>query len=793
MRHVFAAATLVAAILLPATPAAAACPDPGSRQPSPLPAPTRTPGTASFTGGGWGHGIGMSQYGAWGAAELGCPHDQILAGYYPDTNVVERSNLKDLRVGLLFSGSTARSSSTITNTGPDPVNWFFNTNLIIEQQPGQAVKATLLSGPRLRLSVDGTTAWTQPSGGDATVAAVLRPNRRVQIAGKTARGETITYNRGQLKLEVGETAGTTFEHVIAVPMEDYLLGLNEMPYSWPDAALKAQAVAGRSFAHAAAGAWRSRCGTCTLYDSVSDQVYTAGLEQVERPGWWREWRDAVRGTARQVVVTSSGNVATTFYSSSNGGGTQSLSEAWNSTDRDYLAPRNTARWEEARSDRNSRHRWTRNWSGKPIADTFGLEVLRNVTVTDRTVTGRADTVRVAGWQADGDPASATLTTESSMRSTFGLYSNNFDVTWTHPATRRLQGANRHATAAAVSRRGWAGGASTVVIARSDDPTDALGGVAAAGDLGAPLLLTRSGSLHPGTRDEVNRLGATTAVLLGGRQALSDTVRDELLGKTGVTSVRRLAGANRFETMAAVARDIGVGGHDTAFIVRATRVSAHNAGWADALAVSGAAASRAADGRPSPVLGVGASGIPQPTRSALNDLGVERVVVIGGGSVVGSGQVDALEAMGLEVTRRAGANRYLTSIKVARVDTGSGRPVVIATGTDFPDGLAAGAYAARVDGTLLLVPDRFDRGRTPWRSGELPALLDDLSHGHDRTDAVGGSQAVAPREHRAVAWYLSPKGGAGTSTSSLDASTGTTPDGLDPQSDVGSSDLVATRD
>lgn len=758
MRRFVPAIVLAAALLGPASPAAAACPSP-SATPDPMMSPTTTPGTVSLTGGGWGHGLGMSQYAAWGGASLGCTHTELLRGFYPTTSVTSRTS-PDLQVGLLFSGSSARTSSTLTNEGTQAVTWVHGGSQVWTLRPGETVRASVVSGPRLRLSGGGAT-WTQPTTGDATVTATLSPARVVTIDGKSARGHDIPYNRGRMQLVLGETAAGTFEHVVDIGMEEYLLGLNEMPFSWPIEALKAQAVAGRSFATAAAGSWRTRCGSCTLYDSVNDQFWSSGLEEVHEPTWYARWSQAVGETANRVIVTAAGNVATAYYSSSHGGGSQSLGEAWDSPDVDYVSGQNLARWAQAVADRNGRHRWRRNLDAGAVAEEFDLELLRAVDVTRTTATGRADTIRVEGWAADGTLRSAELTREDDMRARFGLLSSNVKARFARPRMQRHDGTDRFHTAALASRSGWPGGSDVAVVARSDDPTDALGGVALAGALDAPLLLTHSTRLADATRDELNRLGATRVVLLGGPAAVDDEVAARITATTGVTTVDRVAGANRFETMRSVAARLGSA--DTAFVVRATS-SARGSGWADALAVSGVAATRAAAGAPSPVLGVGARGIPSATRNAIRERGIDRVVVVGGEAVVSGAQADALRDLGVTVTRWAGGTRYGTSQQVAEREPGTGNDVIITTGTNFPDALAAGALAARTDGTLLLVPKSFDRSRSPWRDHEHPAVLGSLGATADRAVAMGGRVAVGSRELVATAWYMTDGAGrAGTVT------------------------------
>ena len=86
---------------LPAAPAAAAaCPPSGGAS---IPAATAA-GDVVFRGGGWGHGLGMSQYGAQGAARLGCSAEQILTRYYAGTAVVTRPMPASLRLRMLDNG-----------------------------------------------------------------------------------------------------------------------------------------------------------------------------------------------------------------------------------------------------------------------------------------------------------------------------------------------------------------------------------------------------------------------------------------------------------------------------------------------------------------------------------------------------------------------------------------------------------------------------------------------------------------------------------------------------------------
>ncbi len=618
--------------------------------------------------------------------------------------------------------------------------------------PGRDLRITMVGG-RARFAFEGGTTWTQSSAGATTVTAALDPSgRRLEVAGATG-----VYDRGTMRVEVSRQTAGRVEHVVDIGMEDYLLGLSEMPYWWATAALRAQAIAGRTFAEAVSGS-QSGC-TCTLYDSQRHQVYRGSHLQLIPGSNWTRWRNAVTATAGQILVDGGGRAITAFYSSSHGGVSQDLQEAWGSPNVSYVTAQDVSRWEQASASANSLHRWIRDRSAGALAADHDMTVLADVRVSQRTSQGRARQVAVTGWDTRGREVTSTTTREDRVRSTFGLPANYLDVRYTAGFRTRLAGRNRVETAVAASRAGWPDGADTVVVARADDPVDALGGVALAGRYRAPLLLTGSDGLAAQTADEVARLGAGRAFVLGGVAALSPTVVDDL-SQAGVDDVVRVAGSNRFATMARVAEQSSDRGSGTAFIVRA-RGSGDT--WADAMAISGVAARRATQDRVAPVLGVSSSGLHPATVQAIRDLDIDEVILVGGVAGVSSTQADDLRDLGLTVRRWWGSNRYLTSADIVAQEPGGGPDVLVVTGRNFPDGLAAGALAGRLDATLLVAPPHIDTTEPPWRDEEFPALLRGLSSRHDRVTALGGDSVVPSRTVQAVSWYLTPGAGAGPAT------------------------------
>lgn len=269
-----------------------------------------------------------------------------------------------------------------------------------------------------------------------------------------------------------------------------------------------------------------------------------------------------------------------------------------------------------------------------------------------------------------------------------------------PSWVRLSGPDRYDTAVAVAKKGYPDGASTVLIATGHDFPDALAAGPVAVAKKAPLLLTEPGSIPASTLTEIKALHPSTIVIVGGSSAVSPAVANQLKGLSGVKTVDRVGGANRFETSRLLA-DYGFkSGATTAFVVTGTN-------FPDAVSVSAPAGAKRA-----PILLVNGSvaTLDSATRAELTKLKVTKTYVAGGTAVVSQGVVKALP----NATRLAGATRFETNLAVAkafyptRADT-----LYVATGADFPDALVGGVLAAQNQGPLVLVT------KNAWPKGTLP--------------------------------------------------------------------------
>ena len=351
--------------------------------------------TFTVTGGGWGHGVGMSQYGAKGRAEAGQSTSQILSAYYPGAGLESRG-LPGPRVKLGDATSTdiAATGGTLIGT-PD----------------GGAPVTLANPGERLQIRMFGTALIYQRVAPDTGPIGVLTTNGgrySVQWQGwnnlsVSATGRSYAY--GRLRLLPG---ASSFELVLDnLSMEQYLYGLGEMPASWSSEALRAQAIAGRSFAGYRLA--HPQDADFDMYASVSDQAYVGTTQTASSFG--PNWISAVDTTAGQYM-TSGGQIIQAFYSSSNGGYTERSDYVFSATLPYLIATPDPL----DQVTGNPNFSWTRSYGGDELAawlaaagrgsvgSVTGVSIGGNVGASGRvdratiTVVGTTKTVTMTGNQ-----------------------------------------------------------------------------------------------------------------------------------------------------------------------------------------------------------------------------------------------------------------------------------------------------------------------------------------------------------------------------------------------------------
>ena len=342
-------------------PVQAAVPDPDSREPAPAPR------AVVFAGHGYGHGHGMSQYGAQGAGRKGVPYRKILRFYYPGTHLGTVSG--GLRVLL-----TADTSSDVA----------------VQPTAGLRVR-DLADGESWRLptgQVDARAWRIAPTNDDASVSSVQYRTgsgwHRWNLPGRTLlRGDgqlradgplslvlpsgTVHRYRGVLRSASPSPRSTVRDTVNVVSVDAYVRGVlpAEMPTSWSMPALRAQAVAARTYA-----TWsRSTAGNghWDVCDTTSCQVYGGLGSETDRGN------AAVSGTAKKIL-RHRGAPAFTQFSSSSGG--------WTAAGGKPYLPAKKDPWDDWPG--NANHDWTQRVSASTIEAHYpAIGRLRAVDVTGR--------------------------------------------------------------------------------------------------------------------------------------------------------------------------------------------------------------------------------------------------------------------------------------------------------------------------------------------------------------------------------------------------------------------------
>ena len=274
-----------------------------------------------FKGRGNGHGLGMSQWGARGRAAAGQDDKTILSTYYTGTRIDTRDTSGLVRIALtdapidlarpwprLF-GPLAFVAGPLTVEGLPQLQAAAGSSLGFDangvgQPTAFVITADGSRGAPVVIASTLTIHTTSPAG--------LRTNIMQVMGGDFRSGAEQRRYAGLL--QIIPKGGATVLPVDVLPMEDYLKGVvpAEMPAYWGVEALKAQAIAGRTYAIGRVG----RGGDFDLRASESDQTYSGLTDQRA------ESNAAVDGTRGQVL-TYQGQLITAFYMASDGGHTVS--------------------------------------------------------------------------------------------------------------------------------------------------------------------------------------------------------------------------------------------------------------------------------------------------------------------------------------------------------------------------------------------------------------------------------------------------------------------------------------
>jgi SpoIID/LytB domain protein len=309
-------------------------------------------------GRGFGHGVGMSAYGAYGFALNGKGYRFILGHYYSGTTIGTLTGPRVVRVLLDISAGDVGFSAATSACGValDPERSY--------EAHRVANSVVLRSSSGKRLANCGRKLRAAGSG-------------KIEIAG-------VGSFRGALETVPTASDPGSLNVVNAVALEQYVKGVmpNEVPASWPTEELKAQSLAVRSIALTG----KVGGNGFDLYSDTRSQVYE-GLESEEA-----QTNAAVAATRGQVVVYGS-EIAQTFYSACSGGHTESVENVFGTAvpylvgvpdPYDHYCPL---------------HTWTLRFSGREISSRLSPYLdgrLKQVVVTKRGVSPRIIAAKLIG-------------------------------------------------------------------------------------------------------------------------------------------------------------------------------------------------------------------------------------------------------------------------------------------------------------------------------------------------------------------------------------------------------------
>jgi SpoIID/LytB domain protein len=360
----------------------------------------------------------MPQFGAKALAEDGKTAQQIVTYFYTGTSIgqVGQGNLighaEPLRIGAAQDVTTSTFGAVggqlslcidgvcaLTAQPADGNVWSFRS-IGLEQcqyfKGGAPVGATG--------ACRGEIKWTN------------QPNIRVTFPGLNR-----TYARGRIVF--ADAPGNAFHLTVEVPLEEYLYGLGEMPSSWHNEALGAQAIAGRTYALWRAWVYRDLANhstrmedcACHLYASTKDQKYIGWAKEAEGTGghWGDKWRAAVNATAGKAIIHSaSGNRAIqAFFFSSSGGATENNEDVWGGIPFSYLRSVTDPGFSS----------WTETFSSQAFAAALGFDQVVSAVITGTNVSGSPSGILIKGV-VEGATVSKSYT-GGDLRSKLGLRSH----------------------------------------------------------------------------------------------------------------------------------------------------------------------------------------------------------------------------------------------------------------------------------------------------------------------------------------------------------------------------------
>lgn len=358
-----------------------------------------------LTGSGFGHGVGMSQIGAEGQAMEGQSSEYIVNYWFPGTEILTVPDTQLIRVNIAHQVSSATISmasgfprsqidlsgnpdGSVSNSGLGDATTIYRFSAT-----GKKIVASMLTRGTAGVSFPGQSLWNiywsgtnaLPSLAGALTGPKPEPFSVVKVI---TAGRSIQLKYGQVQLRL---VGNKIEITATMSIEQYLLGISEMPSSWLPAALQAQAIASRTYAlnHLTL---RKSCD-CNVYNGTSDQAYI-GYAKESEAGVGGNWVAAVNATeidpTNAQAIYYQGAPISVYFFSSDGGETQRSADVWG-TALPYLTNVPDPWSLDIFLNPQYAH-WQRVLIQKDVATAFNLPDVVNLTISARSASNSATVI-----------------------------------------------------------------------------------------------------------------------------------------------------------------------------------------------------------------------------------------------------------------------------------------------------------------------------------------------------------------------------------------------------------------
>ncbi len=365
--------------------------------------PCGTPAQFTVVGAGFGHGVGLSQWGAYAMAKAGYDAPSIVSHYYVGTTVAPVTDSMDVLINILYRVKAAKLRSEPAEPGGGSIEVTVGSTVVLGS-PADAFTFTPAPGAIVVNKINGgvtTPVGTAPSvgihwagtrtpgtaTGPATLANITSGTGSLTAAGHRYRYGSITITPA--------AGGSVLNVVNAVRLHDeYLYGISEVSSSWPAAALQAQVIAARSYAlRKLAMGTRSACA-CTMdngHGPYSDQTFSGWSKASGAMG--ANWLAAVNATdvsdtTGLAAVGADGQPIQAFYTASTGGITTAAKDAWGTNL--PFAQSVDDHWSQDPADPDAS--WTVSVPQATMASAFGVPAVNLVMITDRLSSGAVKTL-----------------------------------------------------------------------------------------------------------------------------------------------------------------------------------------------------------------------------------------------------------------------------------------------------------------------------------------------------------------------------------------------------------------